>query len=63
MASCRGNIHLLRFENLAEEASAFFAERSFEVTLGHELSQGSSADEAIFDDRSKLLIQQFFAGL
>ena len=56
------NIHLLRFENLAEEASAFFAARNIEVTLGHELkSQGSSADEAIFDDRSKQLIREFFA--
>lgn len=56
------NIHLLRFENLAEDASAFFAARNLEVTLGHELkSQASLMDETIFDDRSKLLIREFFA--
>ena len=56
------NIHLLRFENLAEEASAFFGARNLEVTLGHELkSQVSSTDGTIFDDQSKQLIREFFA--
>ena len=56
------NIRLLRFENLAEEASAFFGARNLDVTLGHELkSQGSLRDESIFDDRSKRLIKEFFA--
>lgn len=56
------NIHLLRFENLAEDASAFFAARNLEVTLGHELkSQASLMGETIFDDRSKLLIREFYA--
>lgn len=55
-------IHLLRFENLAEEASAFFEARNLEVTLGHELkSQAFLMDETIFDDRSKQLIREFFA--
>ena len=56
------NIRLLRFENLAEEASAFFGAKNLDMTLGHELkSQGSLTDESIFDDQSKLLIKEFFA--
>ena len=57
-----GKIHLLRFENLANEASAFFEARRLEVTLGHELkSQPSWADNSMFDHQSKNLIREFFA--
>ena len=56
------NIHLLRFENLAEEASIFFEARNLELTLGHELkSQASLADDSVFDDQSKHLVREFFA--
>ena len=56
------NIHLLRFENLTEDASAFFSARGLEVTLGHELkSRSSTTEQLVFDDKSKHLIREFFA--
>lgn len=56
------HVHLLRFECLDAQLSAFFDERDIQVTLGHELQSSSEVNnKLIFDDDAKALIKEFFA--